>query len=41
LNKFIADDLDVVVEGVTKFKGQPGTFHGNNSIQITKLVVRR
>jgi flagellar motor switch protein FliM len=41
LNKFIADDLDVVVEGVTKFKGQPGTFHGSNSIQITKLVERR
>jgi len=41
LNKFVAADLNVVVEGVPKFKGQPGTHHGNNSVQITKLVERR
>lgn len=41
LHKFMADDLDVIVDGVEKFKGQPGTFHGNNAIQITKLVERR
>ena len=41
LNKFAADDLFVYVEGVPKFKGQPGTYHGNNSIQITELIERR
>ncbi len=41
LNKFAADDLQIYVEGVPKFKGQPGTFHGNNSIQITELIERR
>ena len=41
LNKFMADDLDVVVQGMKKFHAQPGTFHGNNAIQITKLVERR
>ena len=41
LNKYAADDLYVFVEGVLKFKGQPGTFHGNNSIQITELIERR
>lgn len=41
LNKFVADDLDVIVESVIKFKGQPGTFHGNNAIQINKIIDRR
>lgn len=41
LNKFLADDLDVLVAGVAKYKGQPGTFHGNNAIQIIKLNERR
>ncbi len=41
LNKFISDDLDVLVEGKQKFKAQAGTYHGNNSVQITKLVERR
>jgi len=41
LNKFAADELLVYVEGVPKFKGQPGTYHGNNSIQITDLIERR
>jgi len=41
LNKFLADDLNVLVAGVIKYKGQPGTFHGNNAIQIVKLNERR
>lgn len=41
LNKFLADDLDVLVSGIGKYKGQPGTYHGNNAVQLTKLVERR
>jgi flagellar motor switch protein FliM len=41
LNKFMTDELDILLEGVSKFKGQPGTFRGNNAIQITQLVKRR
>ena len=41
LNKFAADELSIYVQGVAKFKGQPGTFHGNNAIQITELIERR
>jgi len=41
LNKFINDDLRVFVAGVPKFNGQPGTYRGNNSVQITKIPERR
>jgi len=41
LSKFYADDLEVCVENMVKFKGQPGTFHGNNAVQITSIVERR
>jgi flagellar motor switch protein FliM len=41
LNKFVSDDLDVLVQGVAKFKAQPGTFHGNNSVQVITLIERR
>jgi flagellar motor switch protein FliM len=41
LNKFLADDLDVLVSGIGKYKGQPGTYHGNNAVQLTKIVERR
>lgn len=41
LNKFSSDDLLIYVEGLVKFKGQPGTYHGNNSIKITDLIERR
>ena len=41
LNKFLADDLEIIIEGLSKFKGQPGTYHGNNAVRITKLIERR
>jgi len=41
LNKFAADDLDIYIGGTKKFTGQPGTYHGNNAIQITRLIERR
>jgi flagellar motor switch protein FliM len=41
LNKFSTDDLIIFIEGVPKYKAQPGTFHGNNSVQITELIERR
>jgi flagellar motor switch protein FliM len=41
LNKFIEDDLELLVEGVKKFSGLPGTYHGNNAIQISNLENRR
>ena len=41
LNRFVADDLEVLVEGIPKYRGQPGTFHGNNAVQITNLIERR
>jgi flagellar motor switch protein FliM len=41
LNKFIEDDLELLVEGVKKFSGLPGTYHSNNAIQISKLEDRR
>jgi len=41
LNKFVEDDLELLIEGVEKFNGQPGTYHSNNAIQISKLIKRR
>jgi len=41
LNKYIEDELELNVEGVKKFSGLPGTYHGNNAIQISKLEDRR
>ncbi len=41
LNKFVASDMNIYAEGIAKFKGQPGTFHGNNAVQITNLIERR
>lgn len=41
LNKFVEEDLNLLIEGVEKFTGQPGTFHSNNAIQIKKLIDRR
>ena len=41
LNKFIEDDLELLVEGVKKFSGLHGTYHSNHAIQISKLEDRR
>ena len=41
LNKFVEDDLELLVEGVKKFSGLHGTYHSNNAIQISKLEDRR
>lgn len=41
LSTFVSDPLEISVQGVRKFRGQPGTFHGNNAVQITHLVERR
>lgn len=36
LQKRIDEDIDVLVEGVPKFKGKLGTFKGNYAIKITR-----
>lgn len=41
LSKFYADDMEICVGGLVKFRGQPGTYHGNNAVQITSIVERR
>lgn len=41
LDRFVDEALDVIVSGVPKFKGQPGTYRGNNAVQVVKLLERR
>ena len=37
LDQFATDPLPVFVEGIMKFRGHPGIYKGNHSVQITKL----
>jgi len=37
LDRFATDPLPVFVEGIMKFRGHPGIYKGNHSVQITKL----
>ncbi len=38
LNRYASEDLDLLVEGVPKIKCTMGTYKGNTSVQITKLI---
>ncbi|MBL7048061.1 MAG: flagellar motor switch protein FliM [Nitrospira sp.] len=38
LNRSVTDELDIKVEGTTKFKGLPGVSRGNQAIKITKVI---
>ncbi|MEW5800593.1 MAG: flagellar motor switch protein FliM [bacterium] len=38
LDQFIGDELLVYVEGITKFKGYPGHYKGNNALNITSVL---
>ena len=38
LERFASDPLEIYVEGVPKYKGYPGTFKGNQAIQIAQIL---
>lgn len=40
LRKNINEELDVKIQGVTKFKGIPGFSKGNQAVKITKVIDR-
>ena len=35
------DEILVMVEGVCKFKGKPGTIKGKTALEITQLMTNR
>jgi flagellar motor switch protein FliM len=39
LDRYYSDDLDVYVEGLLKFKGQPGVYKGNQALQISRVTM--
>lgn len=41
LDKGETDELEILVEGVCKFKGKPGTIEGNTALEITELTANR
>ena len=38
LDHYASDPLDIYVEGIIKYKGYPGTFKGNQAVQISKII---
>jgi flagellar motor switch protein FliM len=38
LEHYASDPLDIYVEGIIKYKGYPGTFKGNQAVQISKVI---
>ncbi|MGA1868990.1 MAG: flagellar motor switch protein FliM [bacterium] len=40
LNRFAGDSLNIMVEGVRKFKGLPGQYKGNKATQITEILYK-
>lgn len=38
LNRFAADPLDIFVGGVMKFRGYPGTYKGNQAVQVSEIM---
>lgn len=41
LDRFRTDNLDILVEGILKFRGCPGVFRGNNAVQISDTLSGR
>jgi len=39
LDRYCNDSLDVYVEDILKFKGQPGIYKGNRAVEVSKLIV--
>jgi flagellar motor switch protein FliM len=39
LDRYCSDSLDVYVENVLKFKGQPGIYKGNRAVEVSKFIV--
>lgn len=39
LDQYCSDSLDVYVENILKFKGQPGIYKGNRAIEVSKFIV--
>ena len=39
LDQYCSSDLDIYVEDVLKFKGQPGIYKGNRAVEISKFIV--
>lgn len=39
LNQYCSDSLDVYVEDVLKFKGQPGIYKGSRAVEVSKFIV--
>jgi len=41
LDRDSADEIDVRVENLMKFKGFPGVFKGNRALQVSKIIPRK
>jgi len=41
LERYYRDNLDVYVEDVLKFKGQPGSYKGNQAVEIVELIDKK
>jgi flagellar motor switch protein FliM len=41
LNTYAKDRLAVKLDGITKFRGYPGLYRGNQALQVTDVVERR
>jgi flagellar motor switch protein FliM len=39
LDQYCSSSLDIYVEDVLKFKGQPGIYKGNRAVEISKFIV--
>lgn len=40
LDNDVSDELTINVEGVTKFKGYPGTMKGSKAVQVSSIIAR-
>ena len=40
LDNDVNDELNVKVEGVSKFRGYPGTMKGSNAVQVSSIIAR-
>ncbi|MBE9546725.1 MAG: flagellar motor switch protein FliM [Proteobacteria bacterium] len=38
LNRYAADPLDIFVGGILKFRGHPGTYKGNQAVQVSEIM---
>ena len=41
LDRDSADEIEVIIEGLMKFKGYPGVFKGNRALQVSKVIERK